>query len=174
MKRKSIGGRVVLSVLIASVLASSPAFADKPAGKGRDKDRGEEQRDERGDGDRRDERGGDRRDGARESLRHGEYFDERRHTVVREYYGEQFRAGRCPPGLAKKHNGCMPPGQAKKWAVGQPLPRDVIFHEVPRDLVIQIGPAPRGYRYVQVASDILLLAIGTSMVVDAIQNLGAR
>ncbi len=22
--------------------------------------------------------------------------------------------GGCPPGLAKKHNGCMPPGQAKK------------------------------------------------------------
>ena len=27
--------------------------------------------------------------------------------------------GRCPPGLAKKHNGCMPPGQARKLARGQ-------------------------------------------------------
>lgn len=28
--------------------------------------------------------------------------------------------GSCPPGLAKKHNGCMPPGQAKKlYNVGQ-------------------------------------------------------
>ena len=27
--------------------------------------------------------------------------------------------GGCPPGLAKKHNGCMPPGQAKKLRVGQ-------------------------------------------------------
>jgi len=27
--------------------------------------------------------------------------------------------GGCPPGLAKKHNGCMPPGQAKKLARGQ-------------------------------------------------------
>ena len=25
----------------------------------------------------------------------------------------------CPPGLAKKHNGCMPPGQAKKFNRGQ-------------------------------------------------------
>jgi hypothetical protein len=25
----------------------------------------------------------------------------------------------CPPGLAKKHNGCMPPGQARKLARGQ-------------------------------------------------------
>ena len=27
--------------------------------------------------------------------------------------------GGCPPGLAKKHNGCMPPGQARKLARGQ-------------------------------------------------------
>ncbi|NJC05379.1 hypothetical protein GGQ97_001172 [Sphingomonas kaistensis] len=25
----------------------------------------------------------------------------------------------CPPGLAKKNNGCLPPGQAKKLAIGQ-------------------------------------------------------
>ncbi|WP_300975424.1 hypothetical protein [Sphingomonas sp. LHG3406-1] len=25
----------------------------------------------------------------------------------------------CPPGLAKKNNGCLPPGQAKKLGVGQ-------------------------------------------------------
>ena len=30
-----------------------------------------------------------------------------------------YRAGGCPPGLAKKHNGCMPPGQAKKLYRGQ-------------------------------------------------------
>ena len=29
----------------------------------------------------------------------------------------------CPPGLAKKHNGCLPPGQARKlFAVGQRIP----------------------------------------------------
>jgi hypothetical protein len=27
--------------------------------------------------------------------------------------------GGCPPGLAKKHNGCLPPGQARKLARGQ-------------------------------------------------------
>jgi hypothetical protein len=30
-----------------------------------------------------------------------------------------YGAGGCPPGLAKKHNGCMPPGQAKKFYRGQ-------------------------------------------------------
>jgi hypothetical protein len=33
-------------------------------------------------------------------------------------YGERgpvgYGVGGCPPGLAKKHNGCMPPGQARK------------------------------------------------------------
>jgi len=74
--------------------------------------------------------------------------------------------------LAKKHNGCMPPGQAKKWQLGRPLPRDVVYYAVPQALVVQIGPPPSGYRYVRVATDILLLAVGTGMVVDAIQDLG--
>jgi len=30
-----------------------------------------------------------------------------------------YGVGGCPPGLAKKHNGCMPPGQAKKLDRGQ-------------------------------------------------------
>lgn len=175
MKQFSNSKMLATVGLVAAALMAGPALADKPdfagkgnsAGKGQNKERGEDRNDER-----RDDRREEKRDAGRESVRQGEYFDDRRRVAVREYYGEQFRAGRCPPGLAKKHNGCMPPGQAKKWNMGRPLPRDVIYHEVPRDLVIQIGPAPRGYRYVQVASDILMIAVGTSMVVDAIQDLG--
>ena len=66
----------------------------------------------------------------------------------------------------------MPPGQARKWQVGQQLPRDVVFYSVPQQLILQIGQPPSGYRYVRVASDILLMAVGTRMVVDAIQDLG--
>ena len=34
-----------------------------------------------------------------------------------------YGIGGCPPGLAKKHNGCLPPGQAKKlFARGQRVP----------------------------------------------------
>jgi hypothetical protein len=37
---------------------------------------------------------------------------------TRGYYaGGDFRG--CPPGLAKKNNGCLPPGQAKKLSIGQ-------------------------------------------------------
>jgi hypothetical protein len=41
-------------------------------------------------------------------------------------------------------------------------------------LVVQIGAPPSGYRYVRAANDILLIAIGTGMVVDAIQDLGGK
>ncbi|CAM3614100.1 RcnB family protein [Polaromonas hydrogenivorans] len=105
------------------------------------------------------------------NVRVGGYFGNQQRTVVRTYYGNEFKAGRCPPGLAKKHNGCMPPGQAKKYVVGQRLPRNVVYYPLPQRVVYQLGAPPSGYRYVRVSSDILLLAIGTSMVVDAIQNL---
>lgn len=114
------------------------------------------------------------RDNRQERIKTGEYFSDRHRTVTHDYYSEQFRKGHCPPGLAKKGNGCMPPGQAKKWAVGRPLPRDVIYHDVPQALVIQLERPSAGYRYVRVATDILLIAIGTGMVVDAIQDIGRQ
>ena len=105
------------------------------------------------------------------NVKVGGYFGDKQRVVVRNYYGSEYKAGRCPPGLAKKNNGCMPPGQAKKYTVGQRLPSNVVYYAVPQRVVYQLGAPPSGYRYVRVASDILLLAIGTSMVVDAIQNL---
>ena len=36
--------------------------------------------------------------------------------------GVGYGVGGCPPGLAKKHNGCMPPGQAKKLYRGERFP----------------------------------------------------
>jgi hypothetical protein len=143
-------------------------MADKPEWAGGGK--GKSGRDDRGDrrDDRRDEHRGARgdRDGKRA------HFEDRHNVLVREYYTENYRGGRCPPGLAKKHNGCMPPGQAKKWQVGRTLPPEVIYYEVPRPLIVKIGLPPSGHRYVRVGGDILMLAIGTGMVIDAIHNLG--
>ena len=50
-----------------------------------------------------------------------------------------YGAGGCPPGLAKKHNGCMPPGQAKKlYRIGQRYPRNYgnlwSYNQIPYDL----------------------------------------
>jgi len=92
--------------------------------------------------------------------------------TVSGYYVEQRGKGNCPPGLAKKGNGCMPPGQAKKrYAVGQPLPSGVVVQVVPADLSRRLGPPPSGYIYASVDGDLLKLAVGTMLVVDAIEAL---
>ena len=152
-------------VLIAGVLALAPAIAAQPPGAGGGK--GEK-------GEQKGKRENQKNDTTGSTVRQGEYFGDQHRVVVNEYYSEQFRSGKCPPGLAKKHNGCMPPGQAKKWAIGRPLPKDVVLYEVPQELVVKIGSPPAGYRYARVASDILLIAVGTGMVIDAIQDLGRR
>lgn len=169
---KSMSINRVMALVIAGTLVTTPVFAEKPdfAGKGKSQD----ERDDRGGGkhrDRdRDDRGGKHRE--RAEGKRGGYFVEHQHVVVREYYEKEYRGGHCPPGLAKKNNGCMPPGQAKKWHKGRPLPRDVVYYDVPPQLVVRLGAPPAGHKYVRVASDILLIAVGTSMVVDAISDLG--
>jgi len=176
MKPVTMKMKYALAFVIGGILAAGPVMAEKPAwagaGKG-GKDQSVDRRDEpKGEqkNERRDVGAKSRRDAPSAEIR-GHFQDQHR-TVVREYYTEQFRGGRCPPGLAKKNNGCMPPGQAKKWQVGRPLARNVVYYSVPQPLVVQIGLPPAGYRYVRVASDILMIAIGTGIVVDAIQDLG--
>ena len=141
-----------LALVLVGLLAAAPAIADKPewAGKGKGKGRGHDE--------------------ARVV-----HFGDQHRTVVHEYYGEHYRSTKgCPPGLAKKNNGCMPPGQAKKWQVGQPLPRDVVYYDVPQTLVTRIGPPPPGYRYVRVGGDILLVKTEGAIIVDALQYLASR
>ncbi len=159
-------------LVLAGMLAMTPAMAEKPswAGGGKGGKPGHDDRGDKGGGKADREERGDK--GGNQKGERREHFESRHNVLVRDYYESHYRDGRCPPGLAKKHNGCMPPGQAKKWQMGHQVPNNVIFYSVPQQLVLQIGPPPSGYRYVRVDSDILMIAIGTRMVVDAIQNLG--
>jgi Ni/Co efflux regulator RcnB len=184
--------KYALAFIIVGILASGQVFADKPATAGANQNSeqrgqpeqaqgkkpdtsGRQDADQRQDADKR--RGGDQgaagRGAAAGSVGHGHFGDQQR-NAVREYYSEEFRHGRCPPGLAKKENGCMPPGLAKNWAVGQQLPRDVVFHNLPETLATQLGQPPAGHRYVRAADDILLINSGTGLVIDAIPGLGMR
>lgn len=178
--------------LLVLALAGA-AWAEKPewAGNGRARGseaRGDDRRDDRRE-DRRDDRYGDRRDDRRDDrrephaqaprtgsvaidIRIGGYFGEPQRVAAHDYYRQQYRSGSCPPGLAKKNNGCLPPGQARAWAMGQPLPAGVVVYPIDPAVQVRIGLPPAGYKYVRVASDILLIAIGSSMVIDAIQDLG--
>lgn len=90
---------------------------------------------------------------------------------IRGYYAEEFRQGRCPPGLARKNNGCLPPGQAKGWVIGQRLPAGVTYYALPPVLLAQIAVPPPGYQYVRVASDILLMATATGVIASAVADL---
>jgi Ni/Co efflux regulator RcnB len=188
------------ALAVALALTSTAGWAGKPdhAGGGRDDDRYEKREKghgnkHRGDDDRQgryDDRRDDRRevyrDGYRDGYRTGDrsgsgvsvniqiggYFNDSQRRVAVDYYQPQFRAGKCPPGLAKKGNGCMPPGQAKAWRRGYALPPDVVYYPVPSSVSVRLGTPPAGYKYVRVAADILLIAVGTAMVVDAIEDLG--
>lgn len=97
---------------------------------------------------------------------------DRDRAVVYQYYRSEYSAGRCPPGLAKKGNGCLPPGQAKKlWVVGQPLPPAVIYEPVPRAVVQQLAPVPPGYDYVRVDNDVILMDMTNRMVADVVNDI---
>jgi hypothetical protein len=154
-------------LLVAACVAAGPAFAEKPewagqGGKGKNKHEAKA--------------GKEGRQGAKggpaAEVKVGAYFSDKDRSNARSYYSQRYGSGKsCPPGLAKKNNGCLPPGQAKKYAVGQPLPAGVVYYPVPHAVLVQLPPAPAGHKYVRVATDILLIAVGSSMVVDAISDL---
>jgi len=158
--------RIATFLLASLFAASAPVFAEKPdwAGGGKQSNK-HEKRDDRGKRDQHDDRYDDRRNG-------GQYrFNDDSRRILIDYYGGQARAGHCPPGLAKKGNGCMPPGQAKKWRRGYALPADVRYYPLAPEILLRLPPPPPQHRYVQVAGDILMIAIGTSMVVDAVEDI---
>lgn len=175
---RSVWAFAGLSLVMA--IATSPALAEKPDHAGGGKHDKWEKQGGKGGGKRdRDDQprytqqgSGDRSSSnVAVQINIGGYFQDNQRVAARDYYEPQFRAGNCPPGLAKKNNGCLPPGQAKKWRKGYRLPSDVVYYPVPADVSIRLGVPPSGYKYVRVAADILLIAVGTSMVVDAIEDL---
>ena len=100
---------------------------------------------------------------------------DRDRAVVYQYYRTEYSAGRCPPGLAKKGNGCLPPGQAKQqqplWVIGQPLPPAIVYERVPPTVVQQLAPVPPGYEYVRVDNDVLLMDMTNRMVADVVNDI---
>ena len=145
----------VAIALAIALAAGAPAFADKPDAQSNS----EPQKVSQGHPDKSAARnGGDE---------YKVYFNEYRKKQLRNYYSNAQKPADCPPGLAKKNNGCQPPGQARKWRKGQPLPRDVGYYNLPATLIDELGRTPEGDRLVQVDSDFLLINGATGMVIDA-------
>jgi hypothetical protein len=88
----------------------------------------------------------------------------RNRTVVTPNYG----ANACPPGLAAKGNGCLPPGQARKlFNVGQRIPTGYNFYTPYSDLPLayrdQYGLTD-GYRYIRRDQSLYVVDPTTSLV----------
>lgn len=62
-----------------------------------------------------------------------------------------YGIGNCPPGLAKKHNGCLPPGQARKLLRGERFPHgfgtSYGYRQIPYDLRSRYGLDPSDRYY---------------------------
>jgi Ni/Co efflux regulator RcnB len=95
------------------------------------------------------------------------YFNDNRRAILSEYYAGARASGHCPPGLAKKNNGCLPPGQAMKWRRGDHLPRDLVYYDLPTAVLAELGRTPEGAKVIQVGAALLLISAGTGLILDA-------
>ena len=179
MTRSKLTQRIV-ALAITSLFIAGPAFAkghedgEKGNGNGNGKHSEKHEQKEQEKSEKRAEKREDKREGKREVtvIQPGSYFNDQNRTYVRQYYTENYGNGkRCPPGLAKKNNGCMPPGQARNWVVGQPVPRGVTVYSVPQPVIRQLPAAPYGYRYVLIGGDVVLVQQQNNLIVDIIQGL---
>lgn len=159
------GSMVRLAVLglAVALVAAPPAQAGNGNGKGNGKGKGNSGKSAKGGSDH----GSSHGDGPDVVVG----FSAGQRRSYDDWYHDHYGSD-CPPGLAKKHNGCLPPGQAKKrYAIGYPLPHGVVLGPLPSALVILLGAPPAGYRYGILDGDVVKLAIGTALVVDAIEGL---
>lgn len=112
--------------------------------------------------------------GAYNSHDHREHYDRR----------DYRRADRCPPGLARKHNGCMPPGQYRKqevrredhrhheWRRGDRL-YGHDYHYVDDYHRYHLRRPPQGERYVVVGNQVLRVNSDTLAVIATVGLLSA-
>lgn len=80
----------------------------------------------------------------------------------------RYGANACPPGLAKKHNGCMPPGQAARlFREGQRVPTGYGYYtpyaNIPMQYRNQYSLDPN-YRYIYRNNNIYVVDPRTSLV----------
>ena len=152
-----------LVAALVATLAVAPAFAGPGHGKGNghDKHEGKHAAVQKHGGDHHGDRHARRDDDRRIARNDARRFAQSDTRVL--------GAAGCPPGLAKKDNGCLPPGQAKKLAVGHPIPAGAVYTIPPR--VLSTLPAPPvGYRYAIVGNQVVLVSSG-DIVVDIIRSL---
>lgn len=160
MKKSLIRWQPAVVMALATAMAAGAAFADKDSAPG-------QQRKHQANPGAQAGTPATMTAGSQVSISVGAVFGTQDRATVQAYYGDRYaQAQRCPPGLAKKNNGCLPPGQAKKYVVGQPLPAEVVWYPVPPVLVQRLPVLPPDHGYVRVGADVLILNRSTRLVVD--------
>ncbi len=85
-----------------------------------------------------------------------------------------YGGGGCPPGLAKKNNGCLPPGQARKLDRGErwqsAYGSAYSYGRIPYSLRRQYGLNPR-YRYYYSGGQIYVVDPRTMLIAQVISAL---
>lgn len=138
---------VLIGILAAGAMAVGSASVAKPgADRGGPKDRSDR---------------GERSDGGVD-IDVAIVLGDRERQIVRDYYGSN-----CPPGLAKKNNGCLPPGIAKKrYEIGRRIPDG--WDYVPDELIIRLPRLGGDRAYRLVDGDLVVVAVATLIVLDAL------
>jgi Ni/Co efflux regulator RcnB len=162
-----------VACLASPMIAASPAFAQRwdHDGRGDRGDRGDRHwdRGDRHDGDRGD-RGERRRwDGDRDGRGDGDHgdnrWDDRRYNGY--WYNNRWAYGRPPEGYLDR------PGfraDYRHFRRGGYLPGYYNSYAVNDYYRYHLRPPPRGYRWVRVHDDYLLVAIATGLIFDIIAN----
>ncbi len=91
-------------------------------------------------------------------IRHGYYFDHGYARILsrfyrRDYYWWSYDGWRRPH---------------RDWRVGYVIPAWLWWEPLPWDLYYQLPPAPYGCRYIYADGDILLIAIASGIILDAL------
>ena len=95
-------------------------------------------------------------------------FVDNERVSIQRYYRDTYSGDRCPPGLAKKGNGCMPPGQARRFNAGSRIPGDVSLLPLPSGLHVHLAPPIAGYAYGYVDGNVILYDTSDRLVIDVV------
>lgn len=148
-------------VLGVAVMTGGPAFAEKPSEPGNSGAKKSQSNNSPGASTYHD---------SKDSKDSDDYFNSDRRSLIKNYYTTSAKSGNCPPGLAKKNNGCQPPGQLQKWQRGNTLPGNVQYYDLPAALIAELGRTPDGAKVVQVGTDVLLVSIATGIILDVFDS----
>jgi hypothetical protein len=100
------------------------------------------------------------------------YYERHVYTWEHSPEGHEYKKGkknkhkRLPPGLAKK--GMLPPGIAKQLVRNGQLPPGLEYHDLPRDLVVQLPPIAYPYRYVIADDRVMLIQAASNLILDVL------